>query len=393
MGLFNLALAALWERRLRAGLTITMVIVGGMLNVAVNGMSAGTVDYIMQQIEFLGTDLIIAMPQGGDFKITKSVVDEIDQKVDHIKQIVTFRQQTAAYTSKGEDQVTIIIAVDQRTLPSLFPTMKLEQGGFVEDNDPVGCVLGSQLSENVDVGNAIKVQFQIPSDDGIKNVRGSFLVRGTLEYIGGGGGMFLPLDRMMFISARAGETFLERSANDYDGMYIISEDAEYNDYIQDTVEDLFPDMSVISPKSITDIINQMVTAIAGFVDGIAVVALGVAAVGIVASLYTSMMERTREIGTLKALGFSKKRITALFLYEAMIIGLVGGGLGVILGIPLSFIMNQAVRGFGPTRFQPIFYPQMFFFTFVLCVALSLLAGIYPAWRAAQLDAVVALRKE
>jgi putative ABC transport system permease protein len=198
---------------------------------------------------------------------------------------------------------------------------------------------------------------------------------------------------MMFISSRAGESFLERSANDYDGMYIISENAEYNDYIQDALEDLFPDMSVISPKSITDIINKMVTAIAGFVDGIAVVALGVAAVGIVASLYTSMMERTREIGTLKALGFSKKRITALFLYEALIIGVVGGGLGVLFGVPLSNFMNLAVGSFAPPKFLPIFRPQMFVFTFVLCVALSLIAGIYPAWRAAQMDPVVALRKE
>jgi len=152
----------------------------------------------------------------------------------------------------------------------------------------------------------------------------------------------------------------------------------------------------------------MIQNIMGYIQmvmgSIATVSLIVAAVGIFTALYTSVTERTREIGVLKAIGFKKWMILGAFLNEAILIGIVGGSLGVLAGIGLAQVlavvtgsmragittpMGPGMPGYVP----PIFTPQMLIFVWVFCCILSVLAGIYPAWRAARLDPVVALRKE
>jgi putative ABC transport system permease protein len=134
------------------------------------------------------------------------------------------------------------------------------------------------------------------------------------------------------------------------------------------------------------------------------VSLLVASVGIVTTLQTSMMERIREIGLLKALGFNKRLILSLFLSEAMIIGIFGGSIGIFLGMGLShgmvvllgrslqFGSMPGTRGF-TLSLVPSFDPSNLLFTWILCVVLSMISGFYPSWRASQLDPVVALRHE
>jgi putative ABC transport system permease protein len=137
-------------------------------------------------------------------------------------------------------------------------------------------------------------------------------------------------------------------------------------------------------------------------SGVAVVSLLVAAVGILASLYTAVLERTKEIGLLKALGMKNRFLVTFFLNEALIIGLIGGAVGNIAGVGLAHILAILIAksreasatelitlGYAP----PIFTVDIFLTVLAFTVALSMVSGMYPAWRAAGLDPVVALRKE
>ena len=138
------------------------------------------------------------------------------------------------------------------------------------------------------------------------------------------------------------------------------------------------------------------------------VSLLVASVGIITTLQTSMMERVKEIGLLKALGFTRNLILGLFFGEAMIIGILGGGIGVFLGMGLSYGMtlflgsgfqmgNQPMNPMGGGGFSlvltPAFDPWNMVGTWILCIILSMISGFYPSWRASRLDPVVALRQE
>jgi putative ABC transport system permease protein len=106
------------------------------------------------------------------------------------------------------------------------------------------------------------------------------------------------------------------------------------------------------------------------------------------------MERTREIGTLKALGYNRRDILSLFSFESILIGVLGGTLGLLGGFVMGRVLVLAVR-FSPNspEIDAVFLPHDLIAVWIIAVSLSTIAGLYPAWRASRLDPVVALRKE
>lgn len=373
-----------------------MVLIGSALIIAVNGMSKGTVVYIDKQLAILNPNILVVTPRSSDLEITNYVVEEIS-RIGGISQVIPFVQGGILVSASGQEDLTsIVVGIDNYKLPLIFPTFALYEGGTVPETDSFGVILGNDLvrpetsNPYAKVGEVVKLQYQKSEGRKTTVIKKSFYVRGVMDYIGSSG-MLVPVDDMCFISLREAGVFFDRKGV-YDGLYVVTEDDSLNRQVRDQINDKY-DVSILNPKTLTDIVNEISTAVADFVNNIAVVSLGVAAVGIITTLYTSMMERTKEIGTLKALGYTKRQIMVLFLNEALIIGVFGGTIGLGLGVILGFMMNELVSGGGGWGMTPIFEPHIFVFTWVLSVVLSMAAGFYPAWRAAELDPVVALRKE
>jgi putative ABC transport system permease protein len=127
-------------------------------------------------------------------------------------------------------------------------------------------------------------------------------------------------------------------------------------------------------------------AIAGlFITGLA---LFVGAIGIMNITFVSVKERTREIGTRKALGARRRTILIQFLIEAIFICLVGGTIGLALAYGLFVLIGYACPGF-PMRFSPNLVATALF----ICVITGVFAGFAPAWQASRLNPVEALRYE
>ncbi|MEM3489966.1 MAG: FtsX-like permease family protein, partial [Nitrososphaerota archaeon] len=136
---------------------------------------------------------------------------------------------------------------------------------------------------------------------------------------------------------------------------------------------------------------------------IGLVALLAGSFGVVNTMIMSISERTREIGTLKAIGARDSKILKIFLTEALLIGLIGGAIGVIVGTSLSYVFPMLTRGiFGAAPFiggrrgvgltiAPAITPFNIALCFSLGVLVGILAGLYPAWRAARMKPVEALR--
>jgi len=394
MSLIGLSYEALKERRLRAALTILMVVMGGSLIVAVDGISTGTVTYISQVFTTLGANLLIVTPRGQDFHIDDQIVEEF-LKFPGVMDVVPFVQEVSVITSRGQSQSIMVLGLDQSRLSFIFPTISVEIGSTVSPSDSIGILLGNQIVYSsreaepfTDVSQTVKIGYAT-SEEGKQVLKEkAYNVRGILSYLGSG---LIPVDQMGFISASSAKSFFNRHG-DYDGAYVITETSDLNDAVRKDLDEKY-NVNILSPKTIADTISKISTAISIFVGNIAAVSLIVASVGIITTLWTSMMERIREIGILKAIGFSNNLILRLFLNEALMIGTVGGGLGMIFGVGLAY----AMRGFfssGVFSFiNPIFTPQTFIFTWLLCLVLSVISGFYPAWRASKLDPVVALRHE
>lgn len=393
MSLISLSYEALKERRLRAILTILMVVMGGSLIVAVNGVSTGTVTYINQVFTTLGANLLIVTPRGTDFQIDDHIVEEFS-RFDGVMDVVPFIQEVSVIDSRGETQSIVVLGLDQSKLSLIFPTISVEAGTTVSPSDGIGVLLGNQIvysSREAEpftrLGQTVKIRYA-KAEDGRQVVEEkAYNVRGILNYLGSG---IIPVDQMAFISISSANSFFGRRG-DHDGAYVITESSDLNDAVRKDLVEIY-NVNVISPKTIADTIAKISTAISIFVGNIAAVSLLVASVGIITTLWTSMMERIREIGILKAIGFSNGLIMRLFLNEALIIGMIGGGIGMIFGVGLAYAMRMLFSA-EFSFIYPIFTPQTFISTWLLCLILSVVSGFYPAWRASQLDPVVALRHE
>lgn len=157
------------------------------------------------------------------------------------------------------------------------------------------------------------------------------------------------------------------------------------------------DFSVSSMKSMQQNISETLNTMAIFLGAIAAISLVVGAVGISNTMFTSVLEKTKEIGIMKAIGAKNRDIMIIFLLNAGMIGLVGGIGGVILGSVASGSVgalvsetgNGMMRMFGTTSLSI----ELLLAAFLFSILIGVIAGAIPAYRASRLKPVVALRYE
>ncbi len=142
--------------------------------------------------------------------------------------------------------------------------------------------------------------------------------------------------------------------------------------------------------------NQIFGVIQIILGIFGIVALIVAAIGLINTMTISLLERTNEIGIMRAIGAAPRDIMWLFLGESLLIGFLGGVIGIILGIGLSqlfqFIINIISRSLGGESMSLFAYPVWFiFFIIILSSIVGLIAGFFPARRASKLNPLDALR--
>ena len=134
-----------------------------------------------------------------------------------------------------------------------------------------------------------------------------------------------------------------------------------------------------------------------FLGGIAAISLLVAGIGIMNIMIVSLIERTREIGILKALGMKNRTVLNIFLGESVIIGLIGAVIGIILGWILANIVSRVLAsgifGGGGFKVTPLLTPEVLIGSLAFGVGVSVIFALYPAWRASKLKPVEALRYE
>jgi putative ABC transport system permease protein len=148
-------------------------------------------------------------------------------------------------------------------------------------------------------------------------------------------------------------------------------------------------------KDLQQLINQVISVLQGIIVVFGLITLAASFFGVVNTQYISVLERTREIGLMKALGMSKRAVSRLFIVEATWIGFIGAVLGVALAIVVGMLLNPWISkklNFGNEHLL-IFKPIQIVALIIFLMLITTIAGLLPARKAAKLDPIEALRTE
>jgi len=413
LDLVGLSFGALKERRLRSALTVLMVVIGVALMTSINGLGGGMNNYITEQLGTMGANILMITPSSQGFgpgaqsgmqtKLTAQTVRTIE-RIHGIKYAVPYFSSGVTLKSGGNEKTVAILGIDQSKLIYIAPKISLESGSFVSTGDSSGMVLGYSVAHpsNLDhpfakTGQTVFVEFsKVETQGGIEKTvtkKKAFQVRGILNELGS-----QQIDSQVFISLAPANALFEKSGS-YDGIYGITSSSDYNDKVEASITKFYKkNIGVTSPKSMVSTIQELMGTFMSFLSAIAAVSMLVGAVGIITTLYTSVMERTREIGLLKAIGYSGATVLFMFLTESFAIGLLGGLLGLAFGIGGAYLLIGMLGGMmggggGGMTLTPSFVAADLAEVFLLACALSVVAGLYPAWRASTLSPITALKKE
>jgi putative ABC transport system permease protein len=241
------------------------------------------------------------------------------------------------------------------------------------------------------IGNRLAHDY-FENDIGINKlltIEGSaFRVIGIFE--DGGSSIYMPLQSAYQV--------LEDSVKDeYDSIVLIPKDGTDIDELETEitkklmmsrhVTEKDQDFTIQSSAAFTEMRSDMLGTITGFLTAIAAISLLVGAVGIANTMFTSVLERTKQIGIMKAIGAQNKDVLLMFVLNAGIIGLIGGVIGVLIGWLLSLGMGLAMG------MQTIVGVDIIAIALGVSVIVGMIAGIVPAYQGSQLNPVDALRYE
>jgi putative ABC transport system permease protein len=160
--------------------------------------------------------------------------------------------------------------------------------------------------------------------------------------------------------------------------------------VRDYLEANFPEIAPSLTSKFVEAMPDMKTS-NEMVGQISFLAVFIGAVGMLNTMLMSVLERTREIGVLRALGWKRRHVLGMILQEALAVGLVGGVCGILLGLGVAWGIMQIPLVKGMLRLS--YNPQLFIQAMVVALVSGAAGGLYPAWRATRMRPVEALRYE
>lgn len=395
---FFLAVRNIRHRKKRSWLTIIGTLVGILAIVALLSIGQGLQNSVQSEFQELGGDKVFIMPGGNSLsaQFTASTAELTGDDLEVIRNTrgveeaagVIFSSERVRYGDESR-YVTIIGVPTDDSLQLLKETQNFEvqSGRFLRSSDRYNILVSEQLAEDgFDDDLVIRSKLRINDTD--------YRAVGIIQVTGNQGGVMMALDTARDVTGKEDE--YDRIAARVSPGY---EPAEVEESIRENLRNSrnlkegAEDFTTNTASDIIDSFQSQLSLINGFLVGLGAISLLVGGVGIMNTMYTSVTERTQEIGVMKAVGATNWQILRVFLIESGIIGLVGGALGVLIGLGISFAASRIISQQVGLTVTPGTSPQLIIGAMLFSFLVGAVSGFFPARKAARMNPVEALRYE
>jgi putative ABC transport system permease protein len=390
----------LTEKKTRAILTIIGISLGPFALVMISSVIDGYGDYVISQVEGLGQNVIVLFPSTG-YKFSESDLNTI-RSLDGVKRAEPFYSIQGQVKVGSETRIVFIYAIPVEVVFESMRGLEILKGSIPSESEYLKALIGYKIAHSddnsvvYDVGDVVTVTFLKTTNSRSEVRRVSVVVNAVLKEFGGA--FILSPDTMILLPLQAGSRLL--GLNEWSGIYVLVKSSDLVPQVLRELQEIYRGKAdIISFQSIANIINSVIGAMNFISFAASLSAFAVAISGVAATMITSVVERIREIGVLKALGFKDSQVISMILAESIIMSIIGGVIGISLGIIGAHIL--ASRGFElKMPAQSIIInapPKITTLSILRATGLTLLVGViggvFPAYRAAKIPPAVALRYE
>lgn len=396
----KMAFSNLTKRKLRSWLTMLGIFIGIATIVALISLGQGLEKAVMDQFSAITPNMVsVTASEQGPFAKTPTPLTSKELRViestSGIESVAPRIMQPSRILYGDYATGAMIVSIpDGKYRKTVYDVLsaKLEDGKLLQDGDKYKVVLGYNIAHSKSYDKPIKVGDYITLNDkrllviGLVEKKGSFLIDGgvyinedvMIDILG------LPKDEYNAIGAFVADGYdMKKTINLLEKRLRKSRDVkeENQDFVVEAALDNL------------EMVTSTLFGVQLFIYIIAGVSIVVGGIGIMNTMFTSVLERTKEIGIMKAIGATNKIIFVLFFIESGFLGFVGGVIGVLLGTGLGFIIAKiSSLALGSDLLQAHFTPQLLIGSLLFSFLLGSLSGLVPALKAAKLHPVVALSK-
>lgn len=376
MNLLSIVSKNLWHQKARSVLTILGVGISISAFVSLRGLTYNLEKALQTTYKARGADLIVM--EKSTLDIFSSTIDQ--SYITRLKLLPCVQQASPIlfyFYALQSKQYYLITGWDPGCY--LFEGLKIDGCFLKNDNDALlGSIAARRLNKSLGDKIVIRgVEFRIC---------GIFQSMNMLE----DGTIIVPLGTLQKIKNTPGKITAINLRVDNNDLLKMSK-KQQQDFLRDVqgrINSEFPDLEV---KDVQNFIATPFSTIFSFTWAISIVALLIAAMGIINTMTTAVLERTREIGILLAIGWRKSRIIRLVVLESVIYGVLGGIAGIVLGYAIMRVLVTLpqIQGFIIMKYDFIFMIKTLGFSLLV----GILAGIYPAIKAVSIMPIEVLRHE